>query len=64
MNFYNYASSILLLAIEEKAQGEIYFRYLTQLHFYYLHWLSIYIHTHTSGMVSLKNSLCNIITHT
>jgi hypothetical protein len=47
MNFYNYASSILLLAIEEKAQGEIYFRYLTQLHFYYLHWLSIYIYIYT-----------------
>jgi len=47
MNFYNYASSILLLAIEEKPQREIYFRYLTQLHFYYLHWLSIHTHTHT-----------------
>ena len=42
MNFYNYASSILLLAIEEKPQAEIYFRYLTQLRFYYLHCLSIY----------------------
>lgn len=32
MSFYNYASSILLLAIEEKPQAEIYFRYLTQKH--------------------------------
>jgi hypothetical protein len=42
MSFYNYASSVLLLAIEEKPQAEIYFRYLTQLRFYYLHCLSIY----------------------
>ena len=62
MNFYNYASSILLLAIEEKPQAEIYFRYLTQLRFYYLHCLSIY--THRSGMVSLKNRLQNIKNHT
>jgi hypothetical protein len=45
MNFYNYAFSLLLLAIEENPQGEIYFGYLTQLHFYYyLHWLSIHTH--------------------
>jgi hypothetical protein len=45
MNFYNYAFLLLLLAIEENPQGEIYFGYLTQLHFYYLRWLSIHTHT-------------------